>query len=659
MYSLVKLIREYRQEKIGSRLTLKLVFTFFLTTLIPLSIIYYFSIQFLDKSIDSWFDTKIEKSLDDALTVGRNSLNVYKNNLIASLNDEAPRLNGLTGKNNLDLIRVIDDIREKSEVTELTLFNNQYDVVATSNIDFKIIPDVLDFNLLSALQTSKSASSYATSKDDLVLKVLLSINSESITEKRYLQASYPLPLRFNELGKNIQSAYDEYNSLKFLRQPLKYSLTVTLSLITLISVLSALWAGIFYARRMISPLTSLAAGTQAVSSGDYSIKLPESTHDELGILVQSFNHMTDKIKQERQAASFSEQRLKDQRQYLETVLNRLSSGVLSFDLNHVLKTSNAMANTTLNTELQDFHNLQLQEMINGDDFLSPLWENIQSNMRKHKQEWQSEIHLFGSKGRQIVNIRGNKLPYESYLRGGYVIVFEDLTSLIRAQRDAAWGEVARRLAHEIKNPLTPIQLSAERIRNKLLHNVVDEEHKEIIDRTTRTIVQQVEAMKQMVDVFREYAQPVNIIKKEHDIHNLIKDITSLFQLDNQVTFAHAFFTDEMKISIDKHKIQQVFNNLILNAKEAYNGDGSLLITIKTDKIFQKDNSYLQIQFFDNGSGIDDAIIDKIFEPYVTNKPKGTGLGLSIVKRTIEEHDGEIIASNNAEKGACFTINLPI
>ena len=475
---------------------------------------------------------------------------------------------------------------------------------------------------------------------------------------RFLQVLYDLPFRFSNVGESLEQASSQYNRLVYLRRPLKLSFITTLTLVTLLTGLAGLWAAILSSRRLIAPLRDLAEGTQAVASGDYSKELPVTSSDELGILVQSFNDMTGQIKRTQEQEQKTQNELEDQRAYLETILRRLSSGVLSFDLNHQLRTSNETAQQILNIELDESLS-SLDELKLRFNWLTPFFDYIQQNMRQGAYEWQHEIEVVGSKGRQVLNVRGTRLPYESLARGGFVIVFDDMTNLIQAQRNAAWGEVARRLAHEIKNPLTPIQLSAERVRNKFM-NKVEGKDKEALDRATRTIANQVESMKQMVNEFSEYAQPVMVQLSQLDTNQLIRDVVELYRGNEKtIRFKLNLQKDLPLIYADASKLRQVLNNLVINARDALTDTSAAVITIQTRTKLIEQANFIELSIKDNGKGFDENMLDRIFEPYVTSKEKGTGLGLAIVKRIIEEHNGGIRVENNESIGAGIVIDLPI
>jgi len=406
---------------------------------------------------------------------------------------------------------------------------------------------------------------------------------------------------------------------------------------------------------MLAPLRDLAEGTRAVSRGDYDKILPVDSGDELGVLVDSFNRMTQEIGQAQQNALESQRRAESEHAYLDTVLTHLSAGVLSFNGVHRLRTYNTAAARILGSDLTTFIGQPINQLAAALPGASALFEAIEQGTEKRIPEWQREVSISGNEGRQILILSGTRVNSDE-LDTGHVVVFEDATELLKAQRDAAWGEVARRLAHEIKNPLTPIQLSAERIRSKYL-STLDSEQRETLDRSTRTIVQQVEAMKTMVNAFSEYARPAPLQRAATDLNQLITDTVELFRSGKTAAELRIEPDPDLEpIEIDPNSFRQVLNNLIINAQDALSGKAGT-VTIRTETDSRTAGVTLTVE--DNGPGFDADKIDRVFEPYVSSKEKGTGLGLAICRRIVEEHGGTIRATNPQHGGAAVIISLPL
>ncbi len=656
--NLWRLGRQFRHRVLGSRLTLRFITIFALLTLMPLVVVYYFSIQFLSRGIDSWFDVRIEQALDDALLLGRNSLEATKQDLAGKVRADATAI--AATKDDIEVIRIIGELRTENEYSEMTLFGQNGRIIASSNADASsLLPDRPDESIMAEVQQGRNHTSLEpVSEESLQLRVVLPIYPTEVgSPMRILQVLQPLPLRFSRLGESVQSASVEYEKLKFLRGPLKFSFVLILTLVTLVTALIAMWIAIISARKLVAPLRDIAEGTRAVAQGNYRKRLPVTSTDEFGVLVRSFNDMTQKIHLAQSQAHRSQKETEGQRTYLETVLSHLSSGVLSFDRDGQLQTRNQAAEQILHIDVSTKETLTLEDIRAGAPWVDPLLSEIENAMQKKLPEWHSETTLFGKDGRQVLLCRGTRLP-DKDRRGGYVVVFDDVTKLIQAQRDAAWGEVARRLAHEIKNPLTPIQLAAERIRRKYLSKLSDDE-KQTLDRATRTIGQQVDNLKAMVNAFSNYAQTVQMQTVDLNVNRLVQDVIELHRHDEHPLKISAVLDSELPlVHADPLRLRQIFNNLIINTQQALSDHSEPRLTISTKKPVGKSES-IEIVVEDNGDGFPAELIDRVFEPYVTSKEKGTGLGLAIVKKIVEEHGGSIRVENVAHGGAQVTFRIPL
>lgn len=652
--NLILLLQQYREHAPGSRLTLRLVVMFVLLALAPVSVVYYFSLQFLHRGIDSWFDLRVEKSLEDALELGRASLDGRLRELLRQTRQAAGEL--ATVPDSAAALR-LNELRQHGEAAEMTLLTLRGRIIAGASMDPSAIVPAMPSE--AVLQQLRQGLDYARleplGESGMHVRVAITLPAlEPGAEPRVLHALFPVAERLSLLADSVQEAFSRYKELAFLRQPLKYSFTLTLSLILLLSLLTAVWAAFFSARRLVAPIRDLAEGTRAVAAGDYDKRLPLPGRDELGFLVRSFNEMTYKIAQSQQAAYHSRRQAEEQRAYLEAVLGRLSSGVLTLDGEGVLHTVNAAAGQILGAELTDVLGQPLKELPGRHPALDQFVEALLPHLNPAEPEWRAELVLFGQKGRQVLMCRGALLSGSE----GHVIVFDDITALIQAQRDAAWGEVARRLAHEIKNPLTPIQLSAERLRHKYLATMPAADA-EVLDRATHTIVQQVEAMKEMVKAFSDYARPPQIRLEMVGMNRIVNEVVELYQTEQRpISFDLRLDPRTPAIEADAGRLRQVLHNLIKNALEACGAAGAH-IRITTHCAEQTGCRYVELSVCDDGPGIPEEMLANLFEPYVTSKPKGTGLGLAIVKKIVEEHGGMIWVENMPEGGACIMIRLPV
>lgn len=649
--NMVRLWRQYRNRTIGVRLTMRLVVMFVVLSLVPVSLVYWFSLDFIKRGIDSWFDVRFEKALEDSLELSRTVLDSRMKDLLRSTESMAAKFQGVSDN---QALAVLTGFGNGIDAGELTLMTTNGKVIASSNADpARLLPTFPDNAILLQLRQGVIyvGMDHITGLG-LNIRVVVPVPGD-----RLLQALYPVPERIAVLTDNVQSTYARYDRLRYLRDWLKYSFALTLSLVLLLSLLTAVWAAFFAARRLVAPIRTLAIGTRAVASGDYSRRLPLPSHDEFGVLVQSFNDMTGKIALAQEEARRSQQQVENQRAYLEAVLERLSSGVLSLDNQHVLRTANAAASQILGVGLSEMIGRPLGAIAENHTHLNQFVQALAIPLEDGEQEWREEVTLFGAAGRQVLICGGASLHDIGEAGSGYVVVFEDVTALIQAQRDAAWGEMARRLAHEIKNPLTPIRLSAERLRHKYLKTMQPAEA-DLLDRSTHTIVQQVEAMQEMVKAFSEYARAPKLDRRPLNLNVIIDEVLDLYRDHAPVQWVLELESGLPAVDVDSGRFRQLVHNLVKNALEALADHPQGRITVVTRRIEESGFPFVELRVGDNGPGFPPELLGTLFEPYVTTKSKGTGLGLAVVKKIVEEHGGMIVAENSDE-GACVVIRLPL
>jgi nitrogen fixation/metabolism regulation signal transduction histidine kinase len=656
--SLWLLIRQYRQQVAGSRLTARLVIMFVILSVTPVSTVYFFSLDFIKRGIDSWFDVRVENALTDALELGQAALGIRMSELLRDTKAMAKVVGGINPEM---AVLTLNDLRSENDANELTLFSKNGHIVAASSAETEnLIPQRLDAGTQLMLRQGRTDVALLPIGDGgLFVRVAVDVpGTASPGEGLILQALYPVPERINKLADSVQSAFGRYREVAYLRIPLKYSFILTLSLVLLLSIMIAIWAAFYAARRLVAPITDLAEGTRAVAAGDYEKRLPLPGRDELGFLVRSFNEMTRRIALARNEVQDSQQQAEAQRTYLEAVLGNLSSGVITLDINHRIRTSNPAASYILTIDLDDYQGKSLDDIATEHPVLMTLVDTIYEYLGNQVEDWQDEITLFSSSGRQVLMCRGTPLPDNSDIPGGSLIVFDDITTLVQAQRNAAWGEVARRLAHEIKNPLTPIQLSAERLRHKYLNTMPPRDAK-ILDRATHTIVQQVETLKAMVKAFSDYARMPGLRLEEVDLNNLVREVRELYRGgDMKVRFNLQLDPEAPHIEADVGRLRQLLTNLVKNALEALEyKDGEITITTRCAE--EHACQFVELGVRDTGPGIPPDMLGQLFEPYVTSKPRGSGLGLAIVKKIVEEHGGMLMAENPATGGAHIVIRFPV
>jgi PAS domain S-box-containing protein len=656
-FQIYRLIAQLRARTAGARLTLRLAALFIALSVIPVSVVYYFSLDFLKRGIDSWFDVRVEDALQDALDLSRASLDLRMREALRQTQQMALELDNVSP----GLAAVaLNDLRSAADADEMTLLEGPGSVIASAGVDASIVPDRPEDAILQQVRQGRSYVGLTPGQyRGLQVRAVVPVSDGStvLTEQRVLQVLYPVGERFNTLAESVQAAFDTYRQLSYLRGPLKASFILTLSLVLAASLLTAVWAAVQSARTFVAPVKDLAEGTLAVSRGRYDQRLPVPSNDELGFLVMSFNQMTRNLANARDQATRSQRLLERQRAYLETVLGSLSSGVLTLRHDGRLRTANVAAGHILGVVRQELLDRAPADIAATRPQLEPFCELIEARTHAGEEEWQGEVTLFGSGGRQVLICRGSTLADDRGL-SGQVVVFDDITTLVRAQRDAAWGEVARRLAHEIKNPLTPIQLAAERLRHKYLRQM-DAEEGRVLDRGTHTIIQHVQALKEMVDAFSEYARPPKIRLRCLDLNALVTEIAYLYRDTSHGPVVRCELDPTTpSIEADTVRIRQLLHNLVKNAVEALDGRDEGEVVLGTSVSDRDGGQAVTLYIDDNGPGFPSDAGSDIFEPYVTNKLKGTGLGLAIVKKIVEEHGGLIHAERSPSGGARVVIRLP-
>ena len=659
--NLYLLISGLRHNVTGSKLTARMVILFVVLSVTPVSVVYYFSLDFLKRGIDSWFDVRVENSLNDALELSQASLGVRMRDLLRQTHLVSTEISTIPD----DLASLsLNSIRDSLGAAEITLFAQSGRIIAVSSAEStKLVPVRLDETVQSRLRQDREYFGLIPLPDSgLSIRIAVSVPSaDPVGEARILQALFNITERMNTLANNVQGAFTQYRELIYLRQPLKVTFILTLSLVLLLTLLMAIWAAFFFARRLVQPISDLVVGTQAVAAGNYQTQLPMPGRDELGFLVRSFNTMTQKIAMVTDEANRSQRQLAEQHAYLEVVLAHLSSGVITLDMERRLHTSNAAANQILGVNLETYEGFSLDKLTHEHPQTLLFVDMVYTHLENQDQEWREETTFFNTTGRQVLLCRGSMLPAtnEKEVASGYIILFDDITNLVQAQRNAAWGEVARRLAHEIKNPLTPIQLSAERLRHKYLGKM-NPEDAELLDRSTHTIVQQVEVLKEMVKAFSDYARMPHLQLRPTDLNSVIDEVLDLYRHENsKCRFEIQFDPKAPVIEADAGRLRQLLHNLIKNSLEAMGDQEDAVLRITTQCMEKEACKFVEIRIADNGPGIPEDVVGQLFEPYVTTKPKGSGLGLAIVKKIIEEHGGMIWAENNETGGARIVIRLPV
>ena len=656
-YLLWRLRRRLKAGVFGSRLAVRLLVIFSLMAVLPGALVYGVSVQFLGKSIESWFDIDVDRALERGLYLGRGMLDNLLDELRKKTRAAIPVLSGQP-VTSLALKQLLNE----SLGQEAILFDGDGIALASSRTD-EIEPSEEPLSA-EVLAQVKAENGYSTVESiagkGLYLRVIEPIDPLGAKGAgSMLQLLQPVPQKLAQDAEIVQAAYGDYQKLLLSREGLKNLYGVTLTLALLLSLFSALAAAFLISERLSAPLGMLAEGTRAVAQGDFSRRHPVQSRDELGVLTESFNLMTHQLEEARILAQRNQQEVESARAYLENILANLSSGVLVFDENLRLRTANLSAVEILSVPLTELEGLTIEECVTREPGLGFFKTGILEAFHPgREEEWQCQVERLRDGANQVLLLRGTSLPHIS--GGGGVVVFDDITSLLQAQRTAAWGEVARRLAHEIKNPLTPIQLSAERMQHKLLRKL-DAQDAQILLRSTETIVNQVSALKKMVNEFSEYARAPELEFRLLDLNSLVKEVLTLYEAsersasENSQPHIHLVLAPDLPaVRGDSARLRQVIHNLLQNAQDTLAGAAAPAITVRTEIV----TNGVKLSVSDNGGGFPEHVKARVFEPYVTTKPKGTGLGLPIVKKIVEEHNGAIRVENIRPRGARISITLP-
>jgi nitrogen fixation/metabolism regulation signal transduction histidine kinase len=657
-----QLIRDWRGHVIGSRLKARMVWIFGVLATLPILLVYFFAVQFLSKGIDSWFNVEIRRSLDDALVLSRSALEVRMREHLADsvlVADELSLMRGTT------MPGLLESLRRQVGALELIVATDTGSIIAVSKgLSEEFVPEALpDEVLLQVRQGQPFVSLEPQQEGGYLIRTAVPVGVRLPGEQRLVvQGLYPVAERLGALADTVQAAYKQFGEKDYLRQPLKASFILTLTVVLLLSLLAAWYGAIFTAQRLVQPIQDLVQGTRAVAHGDLDTKLPLTSHDEMGFLVHSFNDMTKRLRRAREESRRAHQAAETERANLAVILARLSTGVISLERDWRVRTANRAASMILGEDIESRVDTEF-DAIGADPggVARQFAEACRQRFAAGDTEWREQFAFMAGMSRRILMCACTPLPAEGDAPGGYVLVFDDITVMLQAQREAAWGEVARRLAHEIKNPLTPIRLSAERMRHKLLPAMADPKDVQMLERATETIVQQVEAMKEMVNAFSEYARAPRLEMSTVDLNRMVTEVSDLYRAQGAirgVRFRVQLDPTIDSVVADPGRLRQLLNNLLTNSVEALEGQGEGSITVTTRRAMHGDTEMAEISVEDDGPGFQPEVMGQVFEPYVTTKAKGTGLGLAIVRKIVEEHGGHIEADNRAGGGARVRVDLP-
>ena len=635
-FQLFAMARRYRARVFGSRLTLRLLLRFAALAVLPGVIVYAVSVQFITRSIESWFDVKVDAALEGGIKLGQQAID----QMLLELQGKARAIALDLGERPAPQVATrLELLRAQAGVQEAVVLTSGGRLIASATEDLtKLVPDLPGPQLLRQARSNRGYTSVdATQRRSLSLRVIVPMEPRGLTDDvRFLQLRSSVPASFARNAEAVEAAYRDYRQLAISRDGLKRIYVVTLTFVLLVALFVAVAAAVTQSNRLAEPLATIAQAMQAVARGDFSRRAPVTSRDELGVLTESFNSMTRQLDEARRVVEVNRAALESSKSRLENILANLSAGVLVYDHELELSISNHGAQAILGPELETFARLMREHFVEHGD-----------------EPWQLDLQLKGTG--KTLHARGAALPRGT--GGGYVLVFDDITQLINAQRAIAWAEVARRLAHEIKNPLTPIQLSAERLQMKL-GDRLPREDAEALKRATGTIVSQVAALKAMVDDFRDYARLPAPVFGPLDLNRLVSEVLALYENSTVPVLRH-LAPGLPLVWADGTQIRQVIHNLVQNAQDALENERSPSAPAAIEVRTELAGDRVRLAVSDNGAGFPEALMDRIFEPYVTTKPRGTGLGLAIVKKIVDEHHGSVAIENRPSRGASVSVLLPL
>lgn len=655
VYQVILLVRRIRAGVFGAKLTARLFFIIGFMALVPGIVVYGVSVQFLVNSIESWFDVRMEKALEGGLALGRSALEHVQREVVRKAENAAQQL---TESPPVLQTAHLDELRENMGLQEIALFDDKGRMLGfSSGVSGSLLPPPPERSAIwqAKLQQPWSRLVEGGHGSSISVHVVVPVNQYAITEKmRLLQVIQPVPRQLALDAQHVEAARQNYQELDISRLGLKRLYAISLTLALALALFSAFTLAFLLSERLASPLRALARGTRAVARGDFTQVATVSSRDELGMLTQSFNRMTRQLADARAIADDSRNKILEINVYLEGVLASVTTGVVTLRQDLSVRLVNPAAAAILGAPREMLEGRPLAAWGSEEGHTNKYLAQFADEMVEHFHEaptrpWIEQLELITPSSNRVVLARGT--PLSDSDTPDYALVLDDVTQLIRAQRDAAWGEAARRMAHEIKNPLTPIQLSAERLEAKLTDKL-EGPARDILTRAIATIVGQVNAMKTLVDAFAQYARLPSPKIGRLDINALVQEVTHLYEGSAQIRTELA---DNLPmVAGDPALLRQVLVNLLKNAQEAA-GDGVIPV-IRV--ITQAHGEHVNLCVEDNGPGFSESLRNRMFEPYATTKAKGTGLGLPVVKKIIEEHHGSITVHNMEGGGAQVCVRLP-
>ena len=664
--NLVKLLYDRKRKVMGAKLRTRLVVAFVALSLLPTIILFFFSINFITASIEFWFNVPVEQALQNSLLVGQSLYSHAEERHQFLLERVAYQIQSrklLNPKNKKALSDYIQVVQREFNLHAVEIY-----AANAKRLTYALAPHLEDqpLGVVSAdnLQRDVSPKAVRTISVNIangeLIKTIGTVpfGVERTKAEAFVVLAILIPPDLSENVASISRGFEEYQLKKLIKEPIQISYYITLSIVALLVVFCAVWFGFYLARTITIPIMELAEGTRRVAEGDLSFRIGLVADDEIGSLVDSFNKMTKDLRFSREQIELSAKRLREQnieieerRQYMEIVLKNVSAGVITFDAGGFISTFNKSAERMLNIKSEDVINKNYKKLLTGEhlDLANETMDSLTSS-RRNTVELPLRLTINGAPFSFLIHVSALKDDVGQHM--GIVVVFDDLTELEKAQRMAAWREVARRIAHEVKNPLTPIKLSAQRLKSKYSGEI----NQSVFDECTQTITDHVELIRNLVDEFSSFARFPTADPKPCDLPPIIEESLALFKEGHQnVYFEFNIIDDIPRFNLDRQQIKRAMINLIDNAIGSIKSEGHVLITLSHDPILK----IVRLEIADNGVGISDEDKTRLFEPYFSTKKAGMGLGLTIVNTIVADHNGMIRVQDNQPRGAKFVIELPV
>ncbi len=658
----VRLYLRVSHGKFGSRLLLKLAAFFALVGVLPGVLIYTVSFQFVSRSIESWFDVKVEGALDAGLALGRSTLDAQVSDLAAKTQSAAERLGEVPVTRQA---LALERLRDQLSVQDIAIVGpNGQALVSAGSSSSLLVPQRPALGFLRQARSARVVSQLEGLEDDAAIhlggpglpriRALAFIPSTDIDlsrQDRYLHVTRLLPVDLADNALSVQSAYREYQQRSLARSGLRKMYIGTLTLALILAIFAALLMAVAVANQLARPLLLLAEGMRQVAEGDLSAKPIFASRDELGGLTRSFAEMTQQLADARALAQRSVAQVEGARTNLQTILDNLTAGVIVFNRERRIDTVNPGATRIVRLPLSAYQQRRLDEVPGLEAFAQSVWQRFDLHAScpeaGERDQWQDSFELqptgHGPDREPLtLLVRGASLPH-----GARLMVFDDISEVVSAQRSEAWSEVARRLAHEIKNPLTPIQLSAERLRHKLEFKLESNDRAMLV-RCVSTIVNQVQAMKTLVNEFRDYARLPAVHLTSIDLNHLVLEVLTLYATAQESGQLRAVLSKDLPVILgDTTQLRQVIHNLVQNALDAVadRAEGKVVVRTEIARSEQGELRAVRLNVADNGPGFPEKVLKRAFEPYVTTKSRGTGLGLAVVKKIADEHSARVRIAN--------------